>query len=187
MKFIINNKENILAFISIIAFLISTSQLIISILNKRLKLTATIQKFTCAEFDNFNSYTFLITFENSSSRSVSITNMFLIDSEGASFGCSLLHKWIGERYYPRFPETDIPVTERVLTADFPIHIDSNGVKMEFIHFKVNKESKIFNSNHKAKFHLLTNKKRIYITLSCPIEPVKSFFWNIVISNWKNYW
>jgi hypothetical protein len=174
MNFLISNKDNILALISIIAFLISTSQLIITILKKRLRLTATIQKFTYFEFDDYDTYTFLITYENSSSSSISITNMFLIDSKDNSFGCSLLHRWIGERYYPKFYETDIPITERILTPDFPIHIESNGVKMEFINFKVDKESEIFNPDHKVKFHCFTNKKKIYITLSCPLNPVQSF-------------
>lgn len=167
-------KENILAAISIIAFIISTSQLIVAIFNKRVKLTVTIQNFMKFEFDAYDTYIFFISFENSSSSDISITNMFMLDANNNHFGCSLTHKFVGERYYTKFHETDIPITERILTVDFPIAIEPNGVRMEFLHFNNDKKSKVFDSNQKVQFCLFTNKKKLNVTLSCPLQATQSF-------------
>lgn len=75
------------------------------------------------------------TFVNKSTKRLSITKIELIDNTGNYHLCSLTHHYVGERYFPHFPETDIPYTERRFSADFPIVLEGNSAITQIVHFQ----------------------------------------------------
>lgn len=64
--------------------------------------------------------------------------------------------WSGEHYYPQFPETDIPRTERIFSAQFPISIQPNGAVSELIRFESDENISIMNDF--LILEISTNKK-----------------------------
>lgn len=75
------------------------------------------------------------------------------------------HQYVGERYFPTFPESDIPRTERVLSADFPINIVANSGIMCKIVFDFHDKTFVCGKMIDLKVQT-TNKAKTY-TLYCP--------------------
>ena len=69
--------------------------------------------------------------------------------------CLISHQWIGDHYYPDFPETDIPHTERKLSPDFPICLVPHSGGLFSIVFDFNKASKM--PKHNMTIHVQTSK------------------------------
>ena len=83
--------------------------------------SVSIEKFEWYEHQNLNRSIFTFMIWNNSASPLIITKMAICD-----VNCLVSHQWIGDHYYPIFPETDIPSTERKLSVDFPICIPPNG-------------------------------------------------------------
>lgn len=154
--FFVSNREIIIDILAILAFIISTFQLICSFLCKKTNINVAIQ-----ETENFNliekqKLIFKMLLENNSSEPIAITRIFLI-VDSNEYSCELNHKWIGEHYYPKYPETDTPCTERKFSADFPIQMEaksaiSSSVLFE-LPFNIDKSQIVF-----YKLKVVTNKK-----------------------------
>lgn len=65
-----------------------------------------------------------------------------------------------ERYYPLFPKTAIPRTERIFSADFPISLYPKGAINALIEFKIDGMKKI--ENQAIQLKVVTNKKPKYL-------------------------
>lgn len=107
----------ILNIISVCAFLLSVGQLMYALISKRTNLSIfVLEAYSRERIDNIYLQ---IEISNNSSIDVSI-NRFIIKSQK-----SLINKhMIAEKYYTKFPETDIPISERVFTASLPIYLRS---------------------------------------------------------------
>ena len=72
--------------------------------------------------------------------------------------CHLSHKWIGECYFPQFPETDIARTERIFSADFPINMVAHSGKMHKIIFDFHDKSFVLDKIFEMKVQTTTKAK-----------------------------
>lgn len=75
--------------------------------------------------------------------------------------------WVAERYYPKHNETDIPITERIFSADFPISLQSSQGIFEIVLFDIPANIKL--SKDFITLKIITNKKNKIYTLQVPKE------------------
>lgn len=83
----------------------------------------------------------------------------------ALYSCALTHRWIGERYYPKYDETDIPITERIFSADFPISLQPYQGTFEFVLFDVPADIEL--DDDFVTLKIITNKKNKVRILKIP--------------------
>lgn len=167
--FLSTNKDTFTLLIAIAGFLLSAGQLIYALWSKRINLSIELQNIETSFHSNKDRNTFLLTICNNSSSSISITKMILIDNLKKEYSCLLTHRWISERYYPTFPETDIPRTERVFSVDFPIVLDAHQSIMGSIVFDLPKDTVFKNRNHCVTIRFITNKKTVTYKLPVSFE------------------
>lgn len=146
--------------IAIGGFILSSTQWIYTLYCKRVNFKVSIEKFEWYEYEKFNRCTLTLSIENLSNLPLIITRMNI-----GNVQCYLSHHWIGERYFTKFPETDIPCTERILSADFPINIVANSGTMHGIVFDFYDKSLTLGKLIELKIQT-TNKLKTF-TLYCP--------------------
>jgi hypothetical protein len=135
--------EIITDIIGILAFVLTVGQLIWGLWNKRTNIKLSIENLEQIRRESYTELILHTILIDKSRDTINITRIILIDSAGNEYPSLLEHKWIGEDYYPKFPETDIPITERKLSADFPIHLVGSGAKLVSIIFHVYKGFPLF--------------------------------------------
>ena len=98
-------------------------------------------------------------FTNLSDLPISIHLVEISEQNDKWYKCLLLRSWIGEKYYPKFPETDLPRTERIYSEEFPINLMSYQSKFSFIKFEL--PPKMNNSvvDNSIKIKIRTNRKK----------------------------
>lgn len=146
--------------ISIAGFILSSAQWIYTLYCKRTNYRISIEKFEWYEHQNYNSCILTLSIQNLSNSPLIITRMYVGDVQ-----CHLTHAWVGDHYYPRFTETDIPCTERILSADFPLNIVANSGTMYKVIFDFQDKSFVIEKLLKIKVQS-TNKLKTF-TLYCP--------------------
>ena len=99
--------------------------------------------------------------QNNLSSRISLTRMELLGTKSL-----LTHQWIGDKYYPKFKETDIPGTERQLSNDFPIHLIANAGTICKVIFDF--QDKEFSLPPNPSLHITTNKKEKTFTIDCSV-------------------
>jgi hypothetical protein len=158
-------KNNLPLIIAVSAFVLSFYQFIDAKIKHRVKLHILIDNAQCSVKDQDESNLLLsITIVNKSDSPLNITHIYFIDKD-KEYLCSLKKQWSGEHYYPEFPETDIPRTERIFSTDFPITLQPNDAKSELVRFSV--LSYISVKKHDiVKLRIATNKKAIICKLEC---------------------
>ena len=152
-------ETEILFTISVSAFLMSLWQFIHEYLRSRVKLSVSVTAFEEHPYTNSTIYRFY--FINSSSRSIVISSVAFLPYDGKSILCYHSHQWCGERYYPKFPETDITITERKLSLDFPIIINPDSSVSGLVKFKIDDKS-LFDLETR-NFIIHTHRKNIKYT------------------------
>gem|GEM_PF-3545497 len=167
LKVISCNREIILDTISIIAFVLSVSQLIYGLLSNRTLISAKIYALEISKTENSVKHTFLMFFNNASSEPISIARVLIIDKSKNKHPCYLDHKWIGDCYYPKFPETDIPRTERRFSVDFPINISPKSAFTGCVKFSIPLDVDVFQDDNEIEFSIETNKANKTLKLKCP--------------------
>ena len=124
--------------IAILSLILSSTQWIYTLYKNRTNFSMSLERFQWyekPEYDyNQGIFTFMIC--NLSTAPLTITRMTIKKTS-----CLITHQWIGDHYYPKFPETDIPTTERQLSPDFPITIAPNGSGLYSIVFHFDLEAK----------------------------------------------
>lgn len=146
--------------ISIAGFLLSSAQWIYTLYCKRTNYKIAIEKLEWFEYENYNKCILSLSIQNLSNSPLIITRMRINDVQ-----CYLSHQFVGEHYYPNFPESDIPRTERILSADFPINIVANSGMMHKIVFDFTDKS--FTIGNLIKLEVQTTKRSKTNALYCP--------------------
>lgn len=95
-----------------------------------------------------------------SSSPLIITRMYVNEVQ-----CYLTHQFVGEHYFPHFPESDIARTERILSTDFPINIVANSGVMHKIIF--NFKDKSFTIGNSIEITVQTTNRMKTYKLYCP--------------------
>lgn len=154
IEFFLTNKDVILYCISGAAFVMSTFQTIVYVVRKLAKIKFDVLNKEVA----FSGVVLTFRFTNLSDLPISIHSIDIVTSDKITYSCQLLKEWISERYYPKFPETDIPRTERVYSTEFPTNLDSYQSSMYFVMFEIPEKtiSKLTNENVKIIIH--TNRR-----------------------------
>lgn len=149
--------------ISFLTLVIVVIRWIIEEKNKRAKISVQIVSIEKQQPQN-TIICFYIT--NHSTNPISVTNIFLKIQHG--YLMSLLTKrWISQRTYPKFPETDIPLTEMIFSQTFPINLIANQTVMAFVIFP----SDNLETGNTYQFKFITDKKQFKFDLQIP-EKVK---------------
>jgi len=150
--------ETIFNITGILGFVLSTMHIFWDLWKKRTNIILCIENLEYVKRDIYTELIFHIMLINKSSDPINITRIVLIDNAGKEYNSLLEHHWIGEIYYPKCPETDIPITERKLSADFPINLLGNGAKLTSIVFHVDKELPNIKEGELVHFKVFTDKK-----------------------------
>lgn len=167
LDFFINHHSTIADFIALLAFAMSGFQLIRDHCRRRTNISLELQNFELYDLGKNMDYILLLTITNKSDSPISITKLLLIDDYGKEFSCHLTHRYICEHYYNKFPETDIPCTERIFSPDFPICLPSHGCTMPFIVFSDSSIRLTITEKTKLHVRVITDKKEKWFSLSIP--------------------
>ena len=127
---IIDNRDFLIA---LVALFLTILQFIISCVKNQEKYEIIVNKVDLSSNGNNNTLLLSMSIFNCSSSPLNITKIHLIN-EKSKVLCKLNKTWSGEHYYPKFPETDIPRTERIFSAQFPISIQPNGAMSVLVRF-----------------------------------------------------
>lgn len=168
MDWFISNKDIILYFTSLFAFAYS----IIDIISKRTNIKMEIVEYYLFNGKDYNEYTFCINIDNNSSNPISVTKLLIRENNGLYTRCFLTPVYKGETYFPHCPETDLPLTNRILSASFPIHLAASESTLQRIVFKLDKDTDIYGPNNTVTFKVITNKRNKSFTLHCPYRKAK---------------
>lgn len=160
MKYL--TRDNITLAIAILSFIISSSQWILNAYNKRTKLNITIEQLEKYPQNEQTEYIYTFMIHNLSTAKLSITRMNI-----QGIDCLIEHHWIGEKYYPKCPETDIPTTERILSADFPINLLPNEGSIHKVIF-IAPNSNSLNWEDTVNLKVSTDKRSMMLSLKCPM-------------------
>ena len=129
MKYL--TKENVTLIIAILGFILSVSQWIYTLWSKRTHFNAEIKNISKTTLKGENTYIFSLLINNLSSAPLVITKVTT-----QNIDCKYTKKWISERYFPKFPETDIPITERVFSSQLPLNFAPHSASLELLVFKI---------------------------------------------------
>lgn len=153
-------KSNITLIIAVLGFIMSLAQWCYSFYSKRTSFSVSIEKLEWYEYATYNRAIFTLMIWNLSDAPLTLTRMSIND-----VSCLITHQWIGDHYYPSFPESDIPKTERKLSPDFPICIGSNGGGLYSIIFDF--KDKSIKLPRLISFKIQTAHKKKNFILYCP--------------------
>lgn len=167
IKLFIEYHSEISDFLAVVAFFLSSYQLIQNYLHRRTNIALEIQNLRLTNNEKDEKYKLLLTISNNSDLPIIITKILLIDDLGKEFPCCLTHKYIGEHYYNKYSETDIPCTERIFSVDFPICLPAHGAAMPYIVFAGNSIRLSFRETSKLHIKVVTDKKTKYFCLDIP--------------------
>lgn len=153
-------KETITLIIAVAGFLLSVAQLIYGIYSNRTHFSVEIKNVEKARWNNKNVYIFTFLINNLSSAPLVITQV-----STQNVICRLNRKRIGEIYHTKYPETDIPCTERIFSSELPINLTSYASAIH--HFIFQKEDGKLNLASPMSVTFQTNKKKKTFNLDCP--------------------
>ena len=167
IKFVVENKSLLTTVIAIAGFVLSLFQFIHSLWSKRTNISVSLETLCTLNVENKKSIKLGLIFQNNSSSPIIITKVSLLLNHRASYSCVLTHRWVAERYYPKHNETDIPITERIFSADFPISLQSSQGIFEIVLFDIPANIKL--SKDFITLKIITNKKNKTYILQVPKE------------------
>lgn len=153
-------KFGISNIISILALFLTLYQLINNYFKKRERFEIIANNVQVSDDKVWLSATIL----NNAESALNITRIYFINNS-KEYLCSLKRTMCAERYYPLFPETDIPRTERIFSADFPISLYPKGAINTLIEFKIDGMKKI-EKNQTIQLKVVTNKKTKIFNIKC---------------------
>lgn len=155
--------------VATLAILLTLWQLISASLKKRTKLSLTIENVQQARLPQRKETILLCTIVNHSDAPINITRMVLVSKEGNEISCILRKVMIGERYYPNYPESALPRSERIFSVQFPISLSAHGATSEQVVFSSPCDSKDFQEGDTMELLLITDKKSKRLRDTCKIH------------------
>ena len=150
----------IASIIGICGFVLASAQWIYTLYCKRTHYKVSIEKIEFAPLINCSRCIITFTIQNLSNSPLIITKMIAHDTQ-----CCLSHQWVGDHYYPKFPESDIPHTERILSADFPINMVAHSGGMYKVVFEFH--DKTFVPGNMIEVNIQTTNDSKNHLLYCP--------------------
>ncbi|SEU09644.1 hypothetical protein SAMN05443270_3114 [Lacrimispora sphenoides] len=168
INYLVSHKDLVTLTIAILSLFLSISQIIYTALRKLTRFSIDIQNYEFSDISLRDEYTFLLCIINHSTSPFAITRISIVTSD-KEYPCYVNHKWIGERYYPKFPESDIPRTERFFSENLPIQLTGNQCFIGFISFPIERGVTIFDENNRIKLKFTTNKGQKTLVAKCPEE------------------
>ena len=166
MAFFENHYSNI---VSTLAILLTLWQLISASLKRRTKLSLTIENVQQAHLAGRKETIILCTIVNHSDAPINITRMVLVSKERDEISCNLRKRMVGERYYPNYPESDLPRSERIFSVQFPISLSAHGATSEQVVFSSSCDSENFQEGDTIELVLITDKKSKRLYDTCKIH------------------
>ena len=157
-KLIIDNRDFLIA---LVALFLTILQFIISCVKNHEKYEIIADKVDLSSNGNKNTLLLSMSIFNCSSSPLNITKIYFIN-EKSKVLCKLNKTWCGEHYYPKFPETDLPRTERIFSAQFPISIQPNGAMSVLIRFDSIENFIILDNCLKLEVSTIKNVRKISI-------------------------
>ena len=157
---IVENKDFLIA---LIALILTVLQLIVSFIKNREKYKIFADKIELITIENKKVLLINMSIVNYSSSTLNITKMHFINKNDRVL-CNLNKTWSGEHYYPKFPETDIPRTERIFSVQFPISVQPNGAASVLIRFESINDFVIY--DNLLKVEVSTSKTVRKILIKC---------------------
>ena len=165
VKFVVENKSLLTTVIAIAGFVLSLFQFIHSLWSKRTNISVSLETLCTLNAENEQSIKLGLIFQNNSSSPIIITRVSLLLNHRASYSCVLTHRWVAERYYPKCTETDIPNTERIFSADFPISLQPSQGTFVVVLFDVPSDIEL--DDDFVTLKIITNKKNKVRILKIP--------------------
>lgn len=161
LEFVKNNFSNIIASL---ALLLSFTQWICGFIRKRENYEVCIDNAQYGQSGKNHYLILSMTILNNSSSNLNITRIYFLQGKSQHL-CHLKESWCGERYFPNFPETDIPRTKRILSSQLPLSILANGAESVLIKIRINEKIEI-NKNDILSLEFVTskNKKRFNLVV-----------------------
>ncbi len=156
LEFIKENEATIAITLSIASLVLALAQLICNKLKAREKFEILLNNVQQDNIGEITSLLLSITIINKSSSPLTITGFNYYDGNKKYF-CTIRKQWIGEHYYPQFPETDIPRTERVFSANFPICLQANDARFEVIKFELPQRKECIMKGDVVELEVMTDK------------------------------
>ena len=163
MQYLLDNQTTILYFISISAFLMSAYQTIKPLITDRVNLS--FECYAIEEHERISTSIYRVMFVNNSSKPINILRLDMPDIVGNSHQCEIVHRMCGESYYTKYPETDLPISERKLSFDFPIYLPANTAVSGLVKFSNIPVEKL--NTRARKINIVTNRK----VITCKINNV----------------
>ena len=164
-EFVKENDATIAITLSIASLVLTLSQLINNKFKAREKFEIQLNNVQQYNVGEITSLLLFITIINKSSSPLTITGLNYYDGNKKYF-CLLRKQCIGEHYYPQFPETDIPRTERIFSANFPICLQPNGARFEVIKFELPQREEIIKKGNIVTVEVITDKHKKDKKLIC---------------------
>ena len=166
VKFVAENKSLLTTVIAIAGFVLFLFQFIHSLWSKRTNISVSLETLCTLNVENEQSIKLGLILQNNSSSAIIITRISLLLGHcRTSYPCVLTHRWVAERYHPKYNETDIPITER--SADFPISLQPSQGIFEIVLFDIPANVKL--SNDFITLKIITNKRNKICVLQVPKE------------------
>ncbi|MBQ3431958.1 MAG: hypothetical protein IJG23_04155 [Clostridia bacterium] len=164
MSFFINNRETILGILTVIAFVLSVGELISKIIKNRTNYSVDLINANVYEFEDKNQLLSSFIIVNKSSAPLTIT-MFEFINDDVPYMCILKRIAIAEHYHNKYPETDIPITERIYSTEIPINLSPKQAVMCHIPFYIGKCKNTVSENEKLCFRITTSKGKKTVNLN----------------------
>ena len=157
-------RNNIDTIISVLALSLTLWQYISGLIKRRENYKVKIDNVQTAQTGRKNFVLLSMTILNNSASNLNITRMYLVEKK-QQFLCHIKKSWCGERYYPQFPETDLPRTERIFSSEFPLNIQQNGANNVLVKFETDSLIEI-KKHDQVTLKILTNKKESVVKVVC---------------------
>lgn len=167
LHFLTANHDTITLIIALAGFFMSLGQILYGLYSKRTNISLEIENVELSSRGERKRKILTLSICNNSSAPIIITRIFLIDRLGKEHPCLLIHRFVNERYYPKFEHTDIPLTERFLSADFPICLAASQAALELVIFELQPSVNYRYDDTHVKLKVVTNKRTVSFLLAIP--------------------
>ncbi len=154
MKYL--TKDNITLAIAILGFLLSVAQWIYILWCNRTHFSVEITNIEKTNHSKGTRYVFTFLINNLSSAPLVITKATI-----QNIDCKFLKKWIGERYFPKFPETDVSTTEQCFSSEIPMNLVPRSSSLNSLVFDIPKGEKLNLASPLSVTFRTTKKTKIF--------------------------